>query len=100
MVDGAHDTGVGGGQFVRERLGPVPRAVVDRDDLERLGDGREGVEGFGDESLDVGFLVVGREEVGEARDASGSGARHGAASRGRMTRASMLGSNPPRGWVS
>jgi hypothetical protein len=100
VVDGAHDARVGGGQLIGEGLGPIARAIVDGDDLERLGDAREAVEGFGDEPLDVGLLVVGRKEVRQARDSGRCGARHGAASRLRITRASMLGSNPPSGWVS
>ena len=63
-------------ELVGERLRAVARAVVDGDDLERLGDGRQALERLLDEALDVRLLVVGREEVrqGDAGAAWGRGA--------------------------
>ena len=62
-----------------ERLGDagrgVARAVVDGDDLERLGQARQGGQRLLDQALEVGFLVVRREEVGEPRDAVGRSER-------------------------
>ena len=69
VVDGADDAGVGGGQRVGDGRGGVARAVIDGDDLERVGEGRQRLERLLDEALEVGLLVVGREEVGQARDA-------------------------------
>ena len=45
------------------------RAVVDRDDLERLGERRQGRQRLVDQALEVGLLVVGREEVRQPGDA-------------------------------
>ena len=74
MVDDADDVGVGGRERVGEGRRAVLRAVVDRDDLERVGQGRQGLERLVDEALEVGLFVVGREEVGQARDSGGAGA--------------------------
>ena len=43
VVDGADDARMGGGQLVGDLAGAVARAVVDGDDLERLGQGRQDV---------------------------------------------------------
>ena len=51
----------------------VARAVVDDDDLERLGERGQRLERLVDQRLDVRLLVVGGEEVRQARDAHGSG---------------------------
>ena len=50
--------------------GRVARAVVDDDDLERLGERRQRLERLLDEPLEVRLLVVGREEVGQPGDAA------------------------------
>jgi hypothetical protein len=68
VVDGSN-LRVGGGQLVGDGCCPVLRAVVDDDDLELLGEGRQGGEGLLDEAAQVGLLVVRREEVGEGGDA-------------------------------
>ena len=78
MVDGPDDVRVRGRQpsampAVRSR-----RAVVDDDDLERLGEPRQGLERLLDEPLEVRLLVVGREEVRQPRhEVGGGGARLG-----------------------
>ena len=87
VVDDADDVGVGGGEGVGERRGAVLGAVIDRDDLEGVGEGRERLERLVDEALEVGLLVVRREEVREARETGRPGAVDmrpivGAASRG------------------
>jgi hypothetical protein len=111
VVHGPNDAGVCRGQLVGDDLGPVPRSVVDDDDLERLGEGRKDPERLLDESRDVGLLVVGREEVGEPRHARrrsarrvGSGRclrgrrdrRHSPASRRATTRVRNVASSPSR----
>ena len=106
MVDGANDPGVGGGELVGQDPRPVPRAVVHRDDLEGFRERRQRIERFGDQPLDVRLLVVGWEEERQARDMRGRWHQlaqrrgHAPAPRWRMTRASMLGSNPPIGSVT
>ena len=73
VVDRPDDAGVGRRQRVGEGRRAVLRAVVDRDDLERVGEGRQRLERLLHEALEVGLLVVGREEVGQARDAGREG---------------------------
>ena len=68
VVDDPHDVGMGFGEPVRQLGGPVATAVVDRDDLEGLGERRQDLQRLGDEGLDVLRLVVGGEEVGERGD--------------------------------
>ena len=68
-MDDADDVGVGGGEGVRDARRAVAGAVVDRDDLEHVGQGRQRLERLGDQALEVGLLVVGREEVRQAREA-------------------------------
>ena len=65
---------------VGDRRGPVARAVVDGDDLERLGERRQDRQRLLDEALEVGLLVVGREEVRQAGDAGRRGRRPARAS--------------------
>jgi hypothetical protein len=69
VVDGPDDVGMRRRQAVRDRGGRVLRAVVDGDDLEAVGERRQGVERLQHERLEVRLLVVGREEVGEGRNA-------------------------------
>ena len=66
-------SGVARGQGVSDRRRRVLRAVVDGDDLERVGQGRQRLERLADESLEVRLFVVGREEVGQARDSGRRG---------------------------
>ena len=103
MVDRADDTGVGGGQPSASSAVAVARAVVDDDDLERLGERRQGVERLGDQRLDVGLLVVGREEVGQLGDARSAARRRRRVMErpreGPSTRATISGPEPPRGWA-
>ena len=73
VVDGPDDAGVRRGQLVGDRAGRVARPVVHDDDLEHLGERRQGLERLRDELADVGLLVMGREEVGQPRDALGHG---------------------------
>ena len=88
VVDDPDDARVLGGEPVRDLAGAVLRAVVHGDDLERLRDRRERLERLGDQPLEVGLLVVGREEVAQARhplgrrDGAGGGGcgGHGAVS--------------------
>ncbi len=69
VVDGAHDVRMAGGEVVGDRRGRVARPVVDRDDLERLGEQRQGRQRLVDQALEVRLLVVGREEVRQPGDA-------------------------------
>jgi hypothetical protein len=69
VVDRSDDARVAVGQLVGDRRCAVVRTIVDDEDLERLGEDRERLEGFVDEALEVGLLVVGREEVRELGDA-------------------------------
>ena len=73
VVDGADDVRMGGRELVGDLGGPVLRAVVDGDDLELVGEGRQGRQGFRDEGLEVGLFVVRGEEVAELGD---PGRRH------------------------
>ena len=97
MVDGADDPRVPRGQLVGQHARPVAGAVIDGDDLERLGDRRETFERLLDEALDVRLLVVGREEVGEAYNARRGASRvgHPAVSRLPMIRVRTVASVPP-----
>jgi hypothetical protein len=77
VVDGANRW-VRRGQRVRQRRRRVPGAIVDDDDLERLGERRQRRQGLSHERLEVGGLVVGREEVrqgGQSLPRFGGGAR-------------------------
>ena len=57
-----------GSEPVGDLAGPVPRPVVDGDDLELVGERRERRQRLLHEALEVRLLVVGREEVRQARD--------------------------------
>ena len=96
VVDGADDPRVPRGQLVGQHARPVAGAVIDGDDLERLGDRRETFERLLDEALDVRLLVVGREEVGEACNARRGASRvgHSAVLRLPMIRVRTLASVP------
>src|SRR6185369_596006 len=61
------DRWMGRGELVRDARRLVPGAVVDNDDLERLGERGQRGQRLRDEALEVGRLVVGREEVGQRR---------------------------------
>ena len=75
VVDGPDDARMRSREFVGDGRRPVAGAVVDGDDLERVGEAGQDGEGFLDEALQVGLLVVGGEEVRQARDARGRGGR-------------------------
>ena len=90
MVDGPDDVGVARRERVSDGRRRVLRAVVDGDDLERVGEGRQGLERLGDERLEVRLLVVCREEVRQARDACRGGGAWGHA-------ADCTGAQPGRG---
>ena len=72
-MDGPDGLWMGRGELVRDRPRRVTRAVVDDDDLERLGDRRQCLEGFVDEATQVRLLVVGREEIRQVSEALGHG---------------------------
>ena len=82
VVDGA-DLGMRRGELVGDGRRVVLRAVVDDDDLERLGEAGQGRERLLDEPAEVRGLVVGREEVRQRRQARGAGRDRG---RGHWTR--------------
>ena len=63
------DPRVGSRELGRDLAGPVLRAIVDGDDLERLGDRRERRQRLLHQRGEVRLLVVRREEVGERGDA-------------------------------
>ena len=72
-MDDPHDVRVGGREPVGDLGRPVGRPVVDGDDLEPLGDPRQGLERLLDQPLEVRLLVVGGEEVREPRHEVGGG---------------------------
>ena len=71
VMHDAHDVRVPGRERVGEVRRPVAGAVVDGDDLERIGQARQCGEGLIDQRFEVGLLVMGREEIGETRDPVG-----------------------------
>jgi hypothetical protein len=74
VMDGPDDARMGLGQAVRDRRRGVTRTVVDGDDLELIGQGRQGDERLLDQRLEVRLLVVGREEVRQPRPGRPDGA--------------------------
>ena len=87
VVDDADEIGVRGGQLVGDRPRPIAGTVVDGDDLEGVRQPGQRLQRLLDEPGEVGLLVVGREEVREARDARG----HVASSRRPTTRDRLSG---------
>ena len=71
VVDHPHNVWVGCGKPICDLACLVTRPVVDGDDLKRLRERGQRLERLGHKGLDVGLLVVGREEVREARDLAG-----------------------------
>jgi hypothetical protein len=69
MVDCADHVGMGGRELVGDGRRSIARAVVDRDDLEGVGQGRQDGERLLDQPGQVGLLVVSREEVRQPRNA-------------------------------
>ena len=78
VVDRADDVRMGAREAVGDGRGPVLRAVVDGDDLEAVRESRQRDQGLLHERLEVGLLVVGREEVREGGDAGRRVEAHGA----------------------
>ncbi len=66
-MDDLDDSRVGLGQPVGQGSGPVARAIVNDDDLEPLGQCREGSQGVANEGLNVALFIVGREEIRQLR---------------------------------
>ncbi len=78
VVDRADDVRMGGREAIGDRRGRVPRAVIHDDDLEAIREGWQSGQGLLHERLEIGFLVVGREEVRESGDAGRRVKAHGA----------------------
>ena len=80
VVDSTNHTGMLGGEPVRDGARAIGAAIVDRDDLESLGQDGQLLQRLCDELLDVLGLIVGREEVAQAIDAVGVRGNHRARS--------------------